>query len=270
MYKLIASDLDETLLDIHSHVSEKNRNYIQKSHVLGVKFIPATGRGFSSIQGTLEELGLLDKANEYTLSFNGSVLTENHGNRILSMKTMPFTLIQELFERAAAYHVCIHIYTLKELYIFRETPEELAYITKKMPVISSEATSINFLKDTPIIKILFQNTDRSYLQNIEKDLPTALTEQVEISYSANRYLEFNLAQVSKGQALLDLADRLQVQPEEIIAIGDNMNDFSMIKAAGLGVAVANAVPELKEIADYICHSTHQQDALAEVIERFIL
>lgn len=79
MYRLIACDLDETLLDKGRHVSDKTQDTIQKAEAEGVVFAPATGRGFYSIKQTLEELDVANKANHYMIGFNGGVVVENHG-----------------------------------------------------------------------------------------------------------------------------------------------------------------------------------------------
>lgn len=92
---------------------------------------------------------------------------------------------------------------------------------------------------------MFQNLDRSYLERLEQEMPKPLHDVLEISYSSNRYIEFNPKGVSKGVALQTLADHLEIPMKETIAIGDNTNDLAMIHAAELGIAVANAVPAVK-------------------------
>jgi HAD superfamily hydrolase (TIGR01484 family) len=77
MYKIIACDLDETLLGTDRKISEKNKEAILKAKELGVRFVPATGRGYRTVEGNLKELGLYDLENEYVISFNGGAITEN-------------------------------------------------------------------------------------------------------------------------------------------------------------------------------------------------
>ena len=77
MYKIIACDLDETLLSDDRTISKENIEAIQKAKELGVKFVPATGRGFNTVGGTLKDLGLYDLENEYVISYNGGAITEN-------------------------------------------------------------------------------------------------------------------------------------------------------------------------------------------------
>lgn len=93
---------------------------------------------------------------------------------------------------------------------------------------------------------------------------------MDVSYSSNRYIEFNHKGVNKGAGLKKLADLLHIDIQDTIAIGDNYNDLSMIKDAGLGVGVQNAAPGIKPDCDYITTATCEEGAVCEVIEKFVL
>lgn len=269
MYKLIACDLDETLLSADRTVSQRNIEAIRKADAIGVKFVPATGRGYRSVQGTLAELGLQNRDGEYVISFNGGAITENRGNRLLQFTGIPFETAAELFRRGLGYDVCIHVYTKDTVYVYRFWQEEADYLAGRMEVTEIFEPNIDFLADQEIVKVLYTNTDYAYLKQIESDLKD-VTEDLDVSFSANRYIEFNAKGVNKGAGLRALAEMLGVQPEETIAIGDNFNDLTMIEAAGLGVGVRNAVKDLKPLCDYVTDATSDEDAVAEVIEKFVL
>ena len=98
MYKLIASDMDETLLNDNHQICQHNIDMILKAKEKGVKFVPATGRGFMSIQHDLKTLGLYDELGEYVISFNGGALTENKDNQILFFEGLSFEKTKEIFE----------------------------------------------------------------------------------------------------------------------------------------------------------------------------
>ena len=132
-----------------------------------------------------------------------------------------------------------------------------------------EETSLAFLKDTPIAKILFQNTDMTYLQQIAKQMKPITKDKVSVSYSSNRYLELNAIGVDKGLGLRELAAHLGIAIEDTMAIGDNLNDYAMLKDAGVAVAVANAVAEIQAISDYVTKANCNEDAVAEAIQKFI-
>lgn len=268
-YKLIACDLDETLLGPDRHVSLKNRDAIRRAMEQGIKFVPATGRGYASVQGILQEIGLYNEPNQYVLSYNGGAITENQGNKLLHFNGLTFGQAEQLFQQGLQYNVCIHVYTLETVYVYNFFPNEQEYLRGRMEVDVLAEPSIGFLRDKPIGKILFNNTDLGYLNQIERDL-SELTKDMEIYYSSARYLEFNPCGVSKGNGLLTLAELLGVSREDTIAIGDNYNDLSMIRAAGLGVGVQNAVEDIKPDCDYITSAAYDQNAVAEVIEKFVL
>ena len=269
MYKLIACDVDETLISLDNTVSKRNVKAIQKATDLGVKFVLATGRGFPTVQETLKDIGLYDKKDHYVISFNGGAVTENKDNEILRYHGIDFDFASQMYTRGTEYEVCIHVYTLDTVYVYNYVEEERAHLETKMDVIEVFDKNLDFLKDEEIVKILYMNTDLEYLRKIEKEL-APYTKNCDVSYSSNRYLEFNAKGANKGEGLAFLANHLQIDLSETIAIGDNHNDLPMLENAGLSVGVQNMVPELKEKVVYLAKANHQEDAIHEVIEKFIL
>lgn len=269
MYKLIACDLDETLLTSDRSVSDENREAILKADELGVKFVLATGRGYATVQETLKEVGLHDLEDEYVISFNGGAVTHNKGNEVLHLQGISHEFANELYKRGQEYDVAMHVYTEKDVYVYNYVDEEREHLEGMMDVIEVFDKDLEFLKDEPIVKLLYMNTDRNYLNTIEEDLKD-ITQDADVSYSSNRYIEFNYKGVNKGAGIIFLADKLGIDIEETIAIGDNFNDLPMLETAGLSVGVANMVPELKEKMDYITEANHNESAIAEVINKFIL
>ncbi|MGN0295142.1 MAG: Cof-type HAD-IIB family hydrolase [Lachnospiraceae bacterium] len=268
-YKIIACDLDETLLDDNHKISAKNREVIRKAGELGVKFVPATGRGFNTVDDTLQELGLFQKEQEYVISFNGGAITENKNDRLLHFQGIPFETAQALYLRGLQYDVCIHVYTKDVVYVYNYVQAEKDYVGGRMPIQETFEPNLDFLNGQEIVKMLYMNMDQSYLRQIEEDLKD-ITDDIAVSYSSNRYIEFNRKGINKGQGLLSLAGLLGVKPEETIAIGDNFNDLSMIQVAGLGVGVRNAAEGIRPYCDYITTATNNESAVAEVIEKFVL
>ena len=267
MYRLIVSDLDETLLRSDKTVSPADREAIAEAGRRGVKFVPASGRGFKSIAKTLKELDLYGKADEYVISFNGGAVTENRGERVLYHRGLPFEEAEELYRRGQDYDV--HVYTLDTVYVYHFFPGEQAFLRGRMEVEEVSHTTLDFLRGQEIIKVLYTNTDHAYLTSIARDLES-LTGDMDVSYSSGRYLEFNPAGVNKGAGLRKLAGILGIDMRDTIAVGDNYNDITMIEAAGLGVGVANTVEELKPRCDFVTEATHEESAIAEVIRKFIL
>lgn len=271
MYKLIVCDMDETLLADNKTITPRTVEAVKRAVKKGVRFSPNTGRGFSSVQGNLETLGLKDVPGQYVISYNGAAIVENKDNRVIKTETMNFETVKELFRLGISHpEYCVHVYTVDGLYIWNLNDDELAYIDGRLDGYEQpEEESIEFLRETPITKIIFNVPSEDERLALQKYVQENFEEPLNITFSSDRYIEFNSRKADKGQAALYLGRVLGIRPEEIIAIGDNGNDVPMIKAAGLGVSVANGREFVKEIADYVTEADNNHDAVAEVIEKFI-
>lgn len=270
MYKIIACDLDETLLKDDATICQPNKDAIHRAISQGVKFVPATGRGYASTQSILAELGLKDEVGEYVISFNGACLTENKNNSILEFEGLTWEKANELFKLGQKYNVCIHVYVKEKLYIYNADADEIAYIAPRYDYeIIDDQKNLDIFKGKQIPKVIYGNTNINYLKNIAKELGS-VTDSLDVSFSSNRYLEFNKAGINKGAGLIKLANKLGVKMSETMALGDNFNDLSMIKAAGLGVGMRNINPEMINDCDYITKSDNNEGGVAEAIEQFVL
>ncbi len=270
MYKLMLSDLDETLLIDH-HVPDFNIEAIKKARHNGLKFIPATGRAYNMILDVLKEIGTYEQAGEYSICFNGGLIVENKNHRVLNFKGLSFEQTELLFESAKNYDVCVLVFTLDMCYIYNANEEEVKRkIAQNAPFKVMDNYCIDHLKNEQIAKIIYQKSDMSYLKMIGQDLAKVIEGKAAVSYSSNRYLEFNALGVDKGYGLKWLVDYLGIDIEETIAIGDNYNDVEMIKAANLGVCVISANDDVKANAQYVTKLDYDQGAVKEVIEKFVL
>jgi len=270
LYKLLACDLDETLLDDDKNISKKNSDAIQRARSLGVKFVITTGRGYIHVQDVLKELGLFDLENEYVISYNGGIITENKNNRVIDFHSLPYDAVHTLFEYGVKKDVGIHVSTTSAVYIYNLGDDEKIYLPGRMDDCNYlDDPDISFLKDAPLVKVLFHHTDIQFLKSIEDKVKKISPVPLYICYSSSRYLEMNKLGVTKGSAAMTLAGLLDIRPEEVIGIGDNDNDIPLVTAAGLGVSVRNGIPAIKEKAGYVCKSTNNESAIAEVLEKFI-
>lgn len=266
MYKIIAIDLDETLLNDQKHVSTTDVSTI--SSLDDCKVVIATGRGFVSVQENLKEMGLYDKENEYVISSNGGCITENKNNQILFVKKMAFDDVEFLFKLGLKYNFCIHIYTLETTYTYnifeneRKLLENAKFSTKNL-----ESNDISFLRNQTITKVLFCDEDIEYLKKVRKEIN--LEDRFSISLSSQRYLEFNEKSINKGFGLKKLCEILNIDISETIGVGDNINDITLIKDAGLGIGVKNVVDEVKPYCDVILDVTNNEDPLTDMFNRYI-
>lgn len=270
MYKIIVSDLDETLISRDRSISKENIQAIQAAKELGVKFVPATGRGYNSVSNTLKDLGLYDCEDQYVISYNGGAITENKDEKLLYFQGITFEEAEALYKRGLQYDdICIHIYTPDQVWVRNFYPHEVEYLANRQPCTEIFSDDIDFLKGKEIVKAIYMNTNFDYLKKIQGEI-TDLTTNMDVSFSSNRYMEFNRKGVSKGDGLRRLCNLLNVDIKDTIAIGDNFNDLSMIQAAGLGVGVSNTIEGMKKDCDLLTQNDCDHSAVAEVINRFIL
>ena len=110
-----------------------------------------------------------------------------------------------------------------------------------------------------------------YLNKIKKEMEFLFKEgELSISFSSNRYMEINPSGINKGFAIKWLCNYLNIDIKDTMAIGDNYNDYSMIKESGIGVVVNNGMNDVKEIADYICEKKFDEGGVKEALEKFVL
>lgn len=270
-YKLVVSDIDETLITKEGLVTPANVQAIQAVRDTGAHFMVATGRSFNDCQRILTDIGSVNKANHYSITYNGGVITENKNNRVLYKQSLTHELVDAIFTIGASYEgVLIHLFGLHSTHSYRLTEAELKRMDNPHELTEFFEPSVDFLKETEILKINFQADDIDFLRHIHQELPDHLKVALDINYSSGRYLEFNPQGVNKGHAVKLVAEELGIAVDEILTIGDNINDLSMVAYAGTGVSVANGVPELKSIADHICQNDHNHSAVAEAFNHFII
>lgn len=269
MYKLIISDLDESLLDDTGNVSTTDLATIHRLQHQGVKFVPNTGRGFKSVQPLLKLIGTINQPNEYVISYNGGVIVENHHNRVLASHYLPHTIAEQIFQLARARTgLGVHIYTLNDVYTFNIDMNERDYInSRKVTTIDFDQPNLASFKQKPIVKMLVANLDHAKLATFQQTILATIPVPLSLSFSSNRYLEFNPADVNKGNAILELGRILEIEPNEIITIGDNHNDLTMIEAAGMGVAVSNSIPIIKKTAQLTLAATNNDNPITELYQR---
>ena len=269
MYKMIVSDLDESLLNDAGQVSERDRATILRLQAQQVKFVPNTGRGFASVQALLKTIGTYQQPDQYVISYNGGVVVANQANQILRHHYLPFAVADQLYRLALAEpDLGIHLYTVHHVYVRNLDADEVRYIKSRgVDVLPLTGADLSAFAKRPIVKIIMKNLDPEKLAAFRARAERQAAEPLTVTYSSNRYVEFNPANVNKGSATLELGQALGIKPEEIIALGDNDNDFSMIQAAGCGVAVQNAVPHIKEAANLILTANNNQDPITEIYHR---
>ena len=272
MYRIVACDLDETLLDDSHLIPRRVREAIAAARGRGCRFVPATGRPYDSVADVLGALGVAGAEGEYVISFNGGALYENSRPEPLSTSALPRAQAEALYARGVELGMCMHVYTPDVVWLYDYVASERAYIEGRMNIRETNSTTLGgCVGEAPVVKLIYRDLDLGRLRRVEREVAAdGLSAGLAVYYSSGRYLEFNAPGVDKGAGLAHLAAHLGVDMAQTVAIGDSSNDIPMLRAAGLGVAVANASPETRAAADYVCEATNDEGAVAEVIERFVL
>lgn len=267
MYKIIALDMDGTLLTADKKVSERNKAAIKAAEAKGVKVVLASGRPLIGLKKYLEELDLL-KDEDYVLSFNGGLVQNTKTQEIVSKLPLKGSDFKYIYKISKELNINIHAFSAKDGLITPKTSQYTEY-EAMMNGIDVNIRDINEVDDEEdIIKVMMIDPQEILDPAIEK-LPPEVYEKYSVFKSSPFFLEFTNKEVDKGLGLKKLGEYLGIKKEEIIACGDAGNDLSMIKYAGLGVAMGNATQEVKEAADFITTS-NDEDGVANVIEKFIM
>ncbi|WP_076634539.1 Cof-type HAD-IIB family hydrolase [Lactiplantibacillus plantarum] len=273
MYKMIVCDLDETLMNDDGTLSEKNAAAIQAAAAKGVYFVPNSGRSYTSFQNDLETMGLRDQPHQYSISYNGGLILENKDNRPLAVNAMPYEVAKGVFEVGIAnQQAATHVYTQDTLYIYNPVPSDSDYLQNRGVTFTTMTTpDFEQFKTMNVMKIIMALPTMTDRKQMRADVEAIVDpSKLAVTYSSDRYVEFNPAGVDKGTAAVQLGKLLGITADEIIAAGDNSNDLPMLKAVGLPVSVANGIDAVKAAAKYVTVADNNHDALAEVINKFIL
>ncbi|MBK5239596.1 sugar-phosphatase [Clostridium sp.] len=266
MYKLIALDMDGTLLNDKKQISLANYNAIQQARDNGVKVVLASGRPLVGFEKYLEELDLISK-DDYAVAFNGALVQSSEGGEIVSKTTLTIDDYKYLYELSKELKVNIH--ALTETTVISPYDSKYTRNEAYMNGISREISDVyDVPADTTIVKVMFVD-EPEIIEEIMNMIPEEVSDKYTIVRSAPFYLEFLHKSVNKGAGVAALAKKLNIKQEEVICIGDAGNDIHMIKYAGLGVAMGNAFPEVKKIANFIT-KTNEEDGVAHVINKFVL
>lgn len=266
MYKLIAIDIDGTLLNDYKEVTQEVKDALLAAKEKGVKVVLCTGRPIGGVDGFIEELNLQD---QYVITFNGALVQDSETNEVVSEITLTYQDLKRLYDLSIELHSPMHFFDSTSIY----TPNKEI---NRYTVYESYANQVPLhyrpIEEVPegmlIPKVMFiEEPER--LSKIIARIPDSIKENYTMVQSAPFFLEILHPSVSKGNAVKLLAERLSIKREEVICIGDGENDLSMVEYAGCGVAMGNAVPSIKEAADFQTLSNND-NGVAFAIEKLIL
>jgi Cof subfamily protein (haloacid dehalogenase superfamily) len=271
-YKLICIDMDGTLLNDKKIISERNLRAIRLAYEKGARIAVCTGRIFTSADFFSELLGVKSPV----IASNGAYIREKDRDEVVYKAILGAEKCNKLLAVFRRYDIYPHYYTKDTIFTekliysskFYEEVNKTLPMDKQIKIELVEDWNEVFRKyEKEIFKGIAVNSDIDKIQEAKN----ALREMGDFEVVSSRFDNFEVMNkgVSKGSAVKILADYYGITREEVICIGDSENDLSMIKFAGLGVAMANGDDDVKGAASYITDSNNC-DGVAKVIEKFVL
>ena len=290
MYRLIAIDLDGTLLNSNGIISNETKRILQEITNKDIKIVLTSGRMIDSIKSIAEEIG----KQKYLIAGNGSIVYDIEKQQILYKNFLKKEKVLNVIKICEENSIYYNIYTENEvltpalkynvLYYHKENANREEKDRTKINIINNMYEYIknsekdDYLKITicdedrmifnSIIKMLKQikNVDVLDIEHMSRKNITQGTETIELNYS---YTEVSATNVDKWEAIKYILEQENIKEEEVIAIGDNINDKRMIEKSGLGIALKGSTPIVTGIANIVTEETNDSDGVAKVLKRII-
>lgn len=290
MYKLLTIDLDGTLLNSYGEVSENTKDALKKVVNQGTEVVLASGRPINSTKTLALELGV----DNYLISGNGAIVYDIKNDEIIYDRFLNKEQVLKIARICEENSIFYNIYTEDEVITKSLNYNVLFYHKENLKKIEEKRTHINIVQDivkyieehennrflkvtvcdeskmifNSIIRKLkdFEDIDILEVEHMSKKKIKSGTEDISIEY---HYTEITNKNVNKWTAIEFLLEKLNIKSEEVVAIGDNVNDKEMLINAGLGIVMGNSNPQIKEIGDKIVADNNSEGVL-EAINNFIL
>ena len=266
-YKIIALDMDATLLNKDKIITEKTEKALIEAQKKGVKVAIASGRMPLGVKKYAKQLQL-EKYGGYCICFNGGLIMDAH-SQIIYKRYLDKKYIQIACDEVKNTDITVVVHRCDGLFgnSNRNSFTDIAPKTVNAPLIQYE--NLPEIIDWDIHKILFVG-ELEQLEKLKERLIHKYSHQLEIVFSSPWFLEAMPKGVDKGTALKVICEKSGIDISQTIVCGDNFNDRAMLETAGLSVVMANGVEEMKKIADYVTEADCNNDGIAEVVDKFVL
>ncbi len=277
MIKLIASDLDGTIIDSHNSISQDNLKAIDNLQKKNIPLVICTGKTYAISKDICKDLHA-----RFGIFGNGSQIVDLTTGNEIAKKTLSSNEIESCFSVIKKYNLHVHAYTENSII----TPKPL-YMDLRNSVLYHDKVNFEIVNsvldyakgnDNSILKLIISST--SSLLEVKEDLEKSTN--LNITYITKtgiykdhiidkeyEYLDISPVDVSKGSALETLSNYLNLQKDDILSIGDNINDIAMFKVSNISVALNNANDKVKSSANYISKNSVENGGFAEAIYKFI-
>ncbi len=268
-YKLLAVDVDGTLVGKNGAISAEDREALDKARQLGVQVSLSTGRVTQACLGIINQLSL----DGYHVFFDGALVSNPNQNKEVYVQPISREVVRQAVEFAHLNEVNLELYSTTHYFVERETWAS----DIRRQFFGIEPTVVDFTKLSNRERIIKGGLTTSSPQEVAKARSFCLHFDGSLHFTWTRtpaypginFINVLSPEVSKGKALEALAWHLGISINEIMAVGDGSNDISLLTSAGLAVAMGNALDELKAVADYITLDV-DHSGLAAAIKKFLL
>ena len=268
--RLLFMDLDGTLLNDAKQITEGNRAALAQALERGHGVIITTGRPLKSAMDQAHLLGM-DRPGCYLIAYNGAVIYDWTRKEQIFTRSLPYETVNRVVDLANARSEHVQTYDTWKVLVERRCDDAAvrrycALIGMEFRVIEDVHTD---LTEEPVKCLVINYEEKSGLLKIQEWIRENMREEVDCFFSCDQYLEVVPRGMSKGEAVKMLSQMMDIEIADTVSVGDAANDLSMIEAAGIGVAMANAFDDVKTHADYITGHC-DEDGVADAIEKFCL
>jgi Cof subfamily protein (haloacid dehalogenase superfamily) len=263
--KLVASDLDGTMLDSSGKIPERNLRAVAEAMRAGVTVTISTGRMYGSAATFARRLGL---GNTPILCYNGAMISNEAGETAMHLK-LDIDVAREMLAIFRERGIYVQSYIDDVLYVESSSDRNFLDYQKHFGIMGKAIGDSVFDPQTPPTKLLIKTNGFEASRALMKEFSERFAGRAYVTSSSEDFVEMMNPAVDKGKCLIKLADILGVSMKNVMALGDGDNDVTMIECAGLGIAMANARDETKSYAREIAPS-NDECGVAWAIEKFVL
>ena len=257
--KLIALDLDGTLLTTDKKLTDRTKATLKAAREQGVKVVLTTGRPLKAMDFFLKELGTDGHDDEYTITFNGGLVQKNTGE-ILDKTVFSIDDVIRIYEETEKLNIPLD--AISEGIVYQIQSDQESLYAQFNPALTFVPTAFEDLSSQITYNKCVTAFPQEPLDAAIQKISPELFDKYEIFKSRELLLEWSPKNVHKATGLAKLIEHLGIDRSQVMACGDEANDLSMIEWAGLGVAMQNAVPEVKAVANVVTPMTNDEEAVA--------
>lgn len=274
-YKMVCIDMDGTLLKKRKAVSKESKKTIKEVADKGVKVVITTGRLYNNAAYYSDLVG----ASAEVIAANGAVIRAKRSDKVIFKKNINKDICKKIVMAANECGVVLHLHTMDTIITNSYISNAIARVVFARKKNKDFLIDIKTVKDEEKLDEVLETYKDDIVKCIMFSISPKRTEKFRkrldeidnIVYYCSSFtgIEVNAKGVSKGNAARFLANYYNFKREEVMCIGDNENDISMIEYAGLGVAMGNGIDKIKKIADYVT-DTNENDGVSKALKKFIL